>query len=227
MGDQELEVGKQELIKEVKEKLRKKLWKTYQTRIITSERLEKKDKFYHKINVYYSLLIVIFSLFDVFGKEINIFGIKIAEKNLTFIILILSICSAIFAMFISSKGYKERSLNMKMHYIALKDLYYDLTLFEDNKEQIKQVQTTYSNLLKTVENHSKYDYTEFRAANYSKNGNRGDKKINDFDYGKPSEYETIRLTFHKFKQKFFYPALLWAAPFLFIYTLKLLTNIFD
>lgn len=113
-------------------KLRKKLWKTYQTRIITSERLSRNENFYQKINVYYSIIIVIFSIFDILEKKISIMGIDLceSEKGLSLIVLVSSIISAIFTMFISSKGYKERSTNMKMHYIDLKDLFYELTFID-------------------------------------------------------------------------------------------------
>ena len=150
-------------------KLRKKLWKTYQTRIITSERLSRNENFYQKINVYYSIIIVIFSIFDILEKKISIMGIDLceSEKGLSLIVLVSSIISAIFTMFISSKGYKERSINMKMHYIDLKDLFYELTFIDkktdtEKLEILKKVQETYSKLLKTVENHSSFDYLKFR-----------------------------------------------------------------
>lgn len=62
-------------------KLRKKLWKTYQTRIITSERLSRNENFYQKINVYYSIIIVIFSIFDILEKKISIMGIDLCESE--------------------------------------------------------------------------------------------------------------------------------------------------
>lgn len=222
-----------ENLQTIKFKLRKKLWKTYQTRIITSERLEWNESFYQKINVYYSIVIVIFSIFDILGHNINLWKIGIIEPGktgLSLILLVSSIISAIFAMFISSKGYKERSLNMKMHYIDLKDLFYELTfLNKDDSEieikEIEKIQCTYSKLLKTVENHSKYDYIKFRMENNSKNGNINEcctnAISNDFVYDTPSGLEKFQYYLNKIWNKIIIFSLI-TAPYINIFILKTL-----
>lgn len=216
-------------------KLRKKLWKTYQTRIITSERLSRNENFYQKINVYYSIIIVIFSIFDILEKKISIMGIDLCEskKGLSLIVLVSSIISAIFTMFISSKGYKERSINMKMHYIDLKDLFYELTFIDkktdtEKLEILKKVQETYSKLLKTVENHSSFDYLKFRMENHEKNSTITEDDYsnisNKFFYSPPSFVEIIKYYLYVI-WNWIIVILLILGPFLTIYFLNILGSL--
>ncbi|MBK5261676.1 MAG: SLATT domain-containing protein [Peptostreptococcaceae bacterium] len=140
------------------EKFLRKIWITKKSRIIGSERLNRKDEFFQKLSVSYSIIIVALSIWN-----IQILNTELQRKS-SYVILITSIAVSLFAMFITSRNYKERYFNLKINYTELDILYTELENIKsiDNIEEFNhkflEISKKYNNLLMYVENHSTYDY---------------------------------------------------------------------
>lgn len=141
--------------------LLRKIWITRKCRIETSERLNKKDEDFQKLSVYYSILIVALSIWNIQIKDNTL------KDTSSLVILIISIVVALFSMFITSKNYKERYFDLKMNYIELNNLYNELLIIDNDNDsnnykcnicKIEDISRRYNELLKYVENHSTYDY---------------------------------------------------------------------
>ena len=138
------------------EVLLRKIWITKKSRIEASERLNKKDEIFQILSVFYSIIIVALSIWNIQIQDYSL------QKKSSFVILSTSIALSLFAMFITSRNYKERYFNLKINYIELDNLYSELK----NITKVESVEITkfmeinkkYNDLLKYVENHSTYDY---------------------------------------------------------------------
>lgn len=135
-----------------KQLLDNKLWVTRKSRINASERLLKAASFIDFINVYYSIFLIILSLISIspFCKD----------NGLTsYVGLAGSIALTISIIYATSLRYRERSAALKQNYIALQVLPDRLKFIpEENEESINSVQSEYTELLLTVENHTHIDY---------------------------------------------------------------------
>ncbi len=132
----------------MKNKLLRKIWLTRKSRIILSDRLRSLNEFYSFLNIYYSIIIISLSIWNLDGS-----------KESGILLLISSTSIGIYFVFINGKNYLERSIILRNHYIELGDLYSKL----DNNltattQDILEVEKTYNALLKNIENHDVIDY---------------------------------------------------------------------
>ena len=96
----------------MKNKLLRKIWLTRKSRIILSDRLRSLNEFYSFLNIYYSIIIISLSIWNLDGS-----------KESGILLLISSTSIGIYFVFINGKNYLERSIILRNHYIELGDLY--------------------------------------------------------------------------------------------------------
>lgn len=150
---------------EMKEKefvnLENRIWKTYQSRIITATRLLNNSKLLDFYSTIYTICLTLLSVFTLINgdKLINYFSVFIS-------IIVMGI-----VFYGNTMNYKDRYINMKDNYLKLGNLYYKCLNERINKNyDMEKIYEEYSNLLNTVENHSKYDYLSFRLNDINEKG---------------------------------------------------------
>lgn len=150
---------------EMKEKefinLENRIWKTYQSRIITATRLSNNSKLLDFYSTIYTICLTLLSVFTLINgdKLINYFSVFIS-------IIVMGI-----VFYGNTMNYKDRYINMKDNYLKLGNLYYKCLNERINKNyDIEKIYEEYSNLLNTVENHSKYDYLSYQLNDINEKG---------------------------------------------------------
>lgn len=150
---------------EMKEKefinLENRIWKTYQSRIITATRLLNNSKLLDFYSTIYTICLTLLSVFTLINgdKLINYFSVFIS-------IIVMGI-----VFYGNTMNYKDRYINMKDNYLKLGNLYYKCLNERINKNyDIEKMYEEYSNLLNTVENHTKYDYLSYRLNDINEKG---------------------------------------------------------
>lgn len=150
---------------EMKEKefvnLENRIWKTYQSRIITATRLLNNSKLSDFYSTIYTICLTLLSVFTLINgdKLINYFSVFIS-------IIVMGI-----VFYGNTMNYKDRYINMKDNYLKLGNLYYKCLNERIIKNyDMEKIYEEYSNLLNTVENHSKYDYLSYRLNDINEKG---------------------------------------------------------
>lgn len=150
---------------EMKEKefvnLENRIWKTYQSRIITATRLLNNSNLLDFYSTIYTICLTLLSVFTLINgdKLINYFSVFIS-------IIVMGI-----VFYGNTMNYKDRYINMKDNYLKLGNLYYKCLNERINKNyDMEKIYEEYSNLLNTVENHSKYDYLSYRLNDINEKG---------------------------------------------------------
>jgi hypothetical protein len=143
------------LEKEFKD-LKKRIKRTRQSRIEASKRLRKKHNYYEKVTHFYSLIVLILSVW--FLNQSDDSGILAAK-----ILLVLSLSLTYFTMFLSMRNYKERAGNFESNYQQLDVLTNKIDRFaasdkELNEEELKGFQREYEKLIIGKENHLNIDF---------------------------------------------------------------------
>lgn len=146
--------------------MKKRLKATRKARIEASKRLRKKNDFFEKVTYFYSLVILILSVWFL-NKSGGV--ASIANK----ILLVLSLSLTYFTMFISMKNYKERAGNFETNYQQLDVLNNKIDRFgasgyDLDIEKIKEFQREYEKLNIGKENHINIDYYISTEDNQSK-----------------------------------------------------------
>ena len=132
---------------EMKEKefinLENRIWKTYQSRIITATRLLNNSNLLDFYSTIYTICLTLLSVFTLINgdKLINYFSVFIS-------IIVMGI-----VFYGNTMNYKDRYINMKDNYLKLGNLYYKCLNERINKNyDMEKIYEEYSNLLNTVEN---------------------------------------------------------------------------
>jgi SMODS and SLOG-associating 2TM effector domain family 5 len=136
--------------------LKKRIKTTRHSRIEASKRLRKKNNYYEKITNFYSLVVLILSVW--FLNQSGESGILAAK-----VLLVLSLSLTYFTMFLNSKNYKERAGNFETNYQQLDVLTNKLDRFEASQEvlderKLKEFQREYEKLIIGKENHLNIDF---------------------------------------------------------------------
>ena len=129
---------------------------TRKTRIEASKRLRKKHNFYEKVSHFYSLIVLILSVW--FLNQSNE-----GSMEATKILLVLSLTLTYFTMFLSLRNYKERAGNFETNYQQLDVLTNKIDRFNAgdkvlSMEVLKEFQREYEKLIIGKENHINMDY---------------------------------------------------------------------
>ncbi|WP_242860440.1 SLATT domain-containing protein [Desulfosporosinus sp. I2] len=118
---------------ELIDSLLRKIWITRKCRIVASERLEKAELYAQFIFIYYSVILVCLSIWNLFPEHSN--------SALSLISVIASIGLLSVSLFITSRNYRNRAIALKSCYIKLDQLYTKLQIIKaDNLEAIEKKQ---------------------------------------------------------------------------------------
>lgn len=128
-----------------------KIWITRKARIYCERRLRFRSQLSQILIIYYSLLLVLCSLWNLTYSSTQIVNL---------ILIFGSLAVLVFSVYIYSQKYEERSIAMRNCYINLDKIYLDIKRAEENNDidKIKQFHSEYSSVLSNIENHSDYDY---------------------------------------------------------------------
>lgn len=129
------------------ETLKRKVYITSKARISVAERLKHTENFIQGLNIYYSL----------FLTALSIYSVNNSTSRLSLILTIASVVVTVSIIFLSTKRYAERAKDLKDNYIQLDQLYRNLCTTKE-PEQLRELDSLYTQLLNTSENHSEYDY---------------------------------------------------------------------
>lgn len=137
--------------------LKRRVSITRKSRISASKRLRKRHEFFEKVTHFYSLLILILSVWfmNIPDQELSLMVTKM--------LLILSLSLTFFTMFLGTKNYKERAGNFETNYQHLDVLLNKIERLESRLEDItddmlKGLHREYEKLLIEKENHQDIDY---------------------------------------------------------------------
>ncbi|AWM44188.1 SLATT domain-containing protein [Bacillus amyloliquefaciens] len=152
---------------EVFEDLKRRVSFTRKARIQASKRLRERHEFFEKVSYFYSLLVLIFSVWFLnMGNE---------KENLvaTKVLLIFSLSLTFFTMFLNIKNYKERASSFELNYQNLDVLLNKIERRECDSqsitdEEIKGLHREYEKLLLEKENHLDIDYYLSDKKNHGK-----------------------------------------------------------
>ncbi|WHP42980.1 SLATT domain-containing protein [Lysinibacillus boronitolerans] len=154
----ECEKEKQEesLIEKEFRHLKSRIKSTRKSRIEASKRIRRKSDFYEKVMNFYSLIILILSIW--FLNQDGNTGV-IATK----ILLVLSLSLTFVTLFINSRNYKERASNFETNYQQLDVLVNRIDRFYAEGEdlsvaKLKEFQREYEKLIIGKENHTNIDF---------------------------------------------------------------------
>ena len=136
--------------------LKRRLKATRKGRIEASKRLRKKNDFFEKITYFYSLIVLVLSVWFLNESEDS-------SGNINKVLLVLSLSLTYFTMFINMRNYKERASNFEANYQQLDVLNNKIDRFIANKsvlniEKLKEFQREYERLIIGKENHLNIDY---------------------------------------------------------------------
>lgn len=132
--------------------LKRRVDLTRRARIKASDRLRERHEFFEKTSYFYSLVVLILSIWFIDG-----------EGSTTKILLIASLSLTFFTMFLGIKSYKERASNLENNYQQLNVLLNKLQRLESapnliNQEKLKELHRDYEKLILEKENHISIDY---------------------------------------------------------------------
>lgn len=130
------------------EVLKNRVYTTRKSRINTSERLIKKEKFIQGINIYYSCVLI----------AVSIFGLNNQSYMMSLLSVIASISLTMSLLYISNQRYSERAQELKNNYICLQELYFKLEELNNETKDLSAFEQQYIELLHSSENHSEMDY---------------------------------------------------------------------
>lgn len=130
-------------------KLKDQIWNTRVSRVNAEKRLLKKNSFIQGINIYYSILTIIFSISTFIYKN----------DKLSIMTIYLSISLIVSILYLNSQNYTTRALQYRENYTKLQCLEFSLShMTESDLEKIKNVELKYCDLLNFSENHISYDF---------------------------------------------------------------------
>ncbi|NRS15860.1 SLATT domain-containing protein [Brevibacillus sp. HB1.4B] len=136
------------------------IWITRKCRIQTSERLESTDFWAQVLINYYTLIVLVASIWTISPENSTPF--------ISFVLVIASLFLFASTLFVSSRDFKSRAKDLKNCYLKMEGLYRELQIIQEdpntkeiNLAQFKDISNKYDDLLSNVENHSKYDYLIF------------------------------------------------------------------
>ncbi|WP_227395928.1 SLATT domain-containing protein [Jeotgalibacillus aurantiacus] len=136
--------------------LKKRIKATRKSRIEASKRLRTKNNFYEKITHFYSLVVLILSVWFLnLAGDGGLFTAKV--------LLILSLSITYFTLFLSLRNYKERAGDFEVNYQHLDVLTNKLDRFATSgatldETVLKSFQREYEKLIIGKENHTNIDY---------------------------------------------------------------------
>ena len=129
--------------------LKNQIWTTRTSRVNAEKRIMEKEHFTENINIYYSCLLVIYSIIPFVCSKIR----------LGFVTLFLTVLLTISIVYIKGLKYKERARDYRKNYTELQKLEFRLSHIKTDEELCKsEIENEYCKLLDSTENHISFDY---------------------------------------------------------------------
>lgn len=130
-------------------KLQNQIWVTRISRVNAEKRLLNKEKFFQGINIYYSCILIIFSILSLEQKY--------ARLNMLTIFMTISLLITI--LYVNGQNYSEHARDFRNNYTNIQILEFRANhLNESDKEEIMKIEEEYCRLLNVAENHISFDY---------------------------------------------------------------------
>ena len=131
------------------EKFKDQIWVTRISRINAEKRLIAKENFFQGINIYYSCVTIIFSVFSLLNKD----------DKLSLMTLLMTISLLIVILYLNGQKYLTHAREYRKNYTELHKLEMELEhVSEDDTQKFIEIEKSYCELLDTGENHISYDY---------------------------------------------------------------------
>lgn len=132
-----------------KENLLDKIYITRKARIVSADRLLHLDNSISAINIYYSAILIVFSLC----------AITNGNETVNISLISASILAFAFNAFAMSRNFKDNYLSYKQNYIALDNLYRQIDIDESiDQKSLIVYNEKYIELLDCCPNHTTLDY---------------------------------------------------------------------
>lgn len=188
--------------------LKRKVYITRKSRIEASERILRKHNLYQSIQIYYSVLIVAYSIWNIQPTDTN--G-QISPASL--FLMIVSLMFSMFSLYITTKNLQEKYFNLKINYIEL-DKFYGKLSETQVVSNITELRTQYNNLLSAVDNHDTIDYFKVLLNDRDERSELSQERLSELEnYIKKSQ-----------RLETFYKCLLYLAPITIPVVCKLLMS---
>lgn len=131
------------------EKFKNQIWATRISRINAEKRLIAKENFFQGINIYYSCVTIIFSVFSLISED----------DKLSLVTLLMTISLLIVILYLNGQKYLTHAREYRKNYTELHKLEMQLEhVSEDDTQKLTEIEESYCELLDTGENHISYDY---------------------------------------------------------------------
>ena len=131
------------------ETLKNQIWTTRISRVNAEKRIMEKEHFTENINIYYSCLLVIYSIIPYVFPQIR----------LSFVTLFLTVLLTISVVYIKGLKYKERARDYRKNYTELQKLEFRLSHVKTDEELCSSgIEEDYCTLLDSTENHTTFDF---------------------------------------------------------------------
>lgn len=154
MSNEQPRIARENAISEMEVfyELKRRVDLTRRARIKASDRLRAKHEFYEKTSYFYSVVVLILSIWFIEG-----------EGDIPKVLLISSLSLTFSTMFLGIKSYKERASNFENNYQQLNVLLNKLQRLEADPRSIdqlklKELHRDYEKLILEKENHVSIDY---------------------------------------------------------------------
>lgn len=179
-----------ELVEKEFRALKNRIKTTRKSRILASKRLRDSHQYHEKVVHFYSLILLILSIW--FLSEKNIELATFASK----VLLIFSISLTYLTMYLNLKNYKERASNFENNYQVLDVLTNKLDRYEAQDKEIdinilKQIQREYEKSIIGSENHKDIDFFINRSQLLKEKLNFLEKRISNHIESENKEELTV------------------------------------
>lgn len=127
------------------------IWTTRISRVNAEKRLINKEAFFQAINIYYSCVTIIFSIFTLLDNN----------EKLSLMTVFMTISLLIVILYLNGQKYLEHAREYRKNYTELQKLEFELkSIDSDDVELIKKIYNRYCDLLDSSNNHISFDYYE-------------------------------------------------------------------
>ncbi len=143
-------------VKTLIENLENRTYLTMRARTETANKFKRWDSFIHYVNTYFSLVVVIYSIWN----------INNGVGRIALALMIFSVIDFAFSIFVNALNLNEKHLHYKDNYIQLNALYSRVKYLNSSsrddldvvKEEYMEMEKEYNQILKSCENHSTFDF---------------------------------------------------------------------
>lgn len=139
---------KEDKMREI-QSLQNQIWITRMSRVNAEKRLADKENFIQGINIYYSCVLIIFSILTLFEPN----------DKLSLVTVFMTIVLLIMILYFNGQRHLQSAREYRKNYTELQKLEFELEhLKEDEVDKISKIENRYCELMDSSSNHITYDY---------------------------------------------------------------------